>query len=159
MGGNAFNVLLPNASFPRMPPQVYLDLKAKLTPTLQTLYSIVAIPPEAPEKPDHGDLDAVVCGPCDGLVHEDVRRALKSTCSIPLEGNRTSNFAIPVESLELGWPTPSKEAYVQVDVRVCANAQDWERAVLFSSYGDTGMMLGLLARSMHLSMGSSGLRV
>ena len=53
MGGNAFHNILPGA-FPRLPPLLYRLLKARLLPRLKPFYEHIAVPAEAPEKPDHG---------------------------------------------------------------------------------------------------------
>lgn len=47
MGGRAFESLLPGASFPRMPPAVYNELKDRLSHQLRELYTAVAVPCEA----------------------------------------------------------------------------------------------------------------
>lgn len=107
MGGNAFGSILKASSFPRLPPAVYAALKSRLLPKIQELYSFVAVPIEAPEKPDYGDLDFVVTGQkvqFDGtsdrvlvnIPHEIVQQTIGARFVNPVDGNRTSNFAIPV---------------------------------------------------------------
>lgn len=155
MGGNAFAALLPGASFPRMSPEVYNRLKDDLTQCLQTFYEVVAVPREAPEKVDHGDLDFVVCNPRKDFTLHEVRGALGAREAVLVEGNRMSNFAIPVKSLE---PT-EKEEYHQVDVRVCTDSNELHRTVAFNSYGDLGMILGSIARASLLAFGTNGLKV
>lgn len=177
MGGNAFHSLPPSA-FPRIPPKIYHALKARLLPHIQTLYTHVAVPFEAPEKSDHGDLDWVVAGPksgTDGQVnvpHAEVCTALGAKHHIPMEGNRTSNFAVPVaigEWASLGHAKEEEEGrqgadsdgeiYYQVDVHVCADKAEWDRVVFFHAYGDLGMILGLIARNNGLALGTKGLKV
>lgn len=154
MGGNAFKALLPHASFPRMTPVVYEALKARLTPQLHELYGHVTVPKEAPGKQDHGDVDFVVCQPRDGLSHDEVRTTLGAVQSIACDG--ISNFA--VRSIDLDGTAAANDFY-QIDVQVCNDYDDWERAVFFGSYGDVGMILGLMARPYGLSMGRNGLKV
>lgn len=102
MGGNAFKSILSESAFPRLTPAVYRVLKARLLSSLQTLYSHVAVPAEAPEKSDYGDLDFVVAYPntnTNSLVNvrpEVVQKAIGASHMLPMEGNRTSNFAVPV---------------------------------------------------------------
>lgn len=115
MGGNAFGGVLPDSAFPRLPPNVYRALKARITPLVQSLYTHVATPIEAPEKLDHGDLDFTVAGPRElesgvedpsqaatkdvakvNVPHERVKSIIGATYCNGMEGNRTSNFAIPV---------------------------------------------------------------
>ena len=71
-GGNAFSEPLPAAVFPRISPAFYKSLKARIVPRLEALYHLVTVPPEAPGKLDHEDLDVV-------------------------PGHRTPNFVIPIQ--------------------------------------------------------------
>ena len=106
MGGNAFKNL-PDAAFPRMHPPVYLALKARLTPILETLFQVVATPVEVPHKHDHGDLDFSVACPklsvapgSDLTLLTMVKSVIGATEYIPMAGNRTSHFAIPIQQDE-----------------------------------------------------------
>ncbi|KAJ7104269.1 hypothetical protein B0H15DRAFT_1016646 [Mycena belliarum] len=162
MGGSAFRAVLPLSAFPRMPPATYYALKARLTPRIQTLYSVVSTPYEAPEKQDHGDLDLLVCEPRSGLEvpHEAVRAVLNATHVVPMPGNRTSSYAVPIDRGE--WPdvqAQEEEMYHQVDVHVCTDRAEWERIYFFHGYGDLGMILGLIARNNGLALGSKGLKI
>lgn len=159
MGGSAFNLLHPEAKFPRMKPEVYDHLKEKFSDALKNLYLNVATPHEAPEKPDHGDIDFVAFGPRDGLTHEDVEHALGSTWSAPAKGEYgTANFAIPASSFGyLGYT--AEDEYYQVDVHVCPIEQHFHKVVFFHGYGDLGMIMGLMARSVGLALNPYGLRV
>jgi hypothetical protein len=158
MGGNAFHQILPATSFPRIPPTVYSSLKARLIPLFQSIYVHIAVPFEAPEKLDYGDLDFVVAGPkCSELGdHEEVKRALGAKFCILLEGNRTSNFAVPIgqEDWEIG-----DDKFYQVDVHVCADEEEWGRVVFFHGYGDLGMIMGLIATNNGFALGTKGLKV
>jgi hypothetical protein len=112
MGGNAFGTVLQGSSFPRLPPAIYTALKLRLLPRIQSLYTFVAIPMEAPEKPDHGDLDFVVACPKSDIIpghdvlinvpHKIVQETIGARFLNPAEGNRTSNFAVPVAQGEWG---------------------------------------------------------
>ncbi|KAF9267441.1 hypothetical protein L218DRAFT_920302 [Marasmius fiardii PR-910] len=166
MGGNAFT-FLPQDAFPRLPPGLYRTLKAHLTTLLQDFYAHVAVPREAPEKEDHGDIDFVVCTPKSGLAvvpHIDIQKALGATHVIPMEGNRTSNFAVPIiaqreELLSGKVDVEGDSVYCQVDVHVCENMNEWESVCFFHSYGDMGMILGICAMNVGLHWGVHGLRV
>jgi hypothetical protein len=98
MGGRAFRSVVSLAAFPRIPPAVYRNLKAHLHPKLSELYTWVGIPNEAPEKLDYGDVDVLVANPKDQslLSHQVIKEALRAKFVIPMEGNRTSNYAIPI---------------------------------------------------------------
>lgn len=154
MGGNAFKTVLPDAQFPRMRTAVYQALKTRLTLRLRELYEHVTVLHEAPEKQDHGDVDFVVCQPLTTLQHEDIRAALGAVECIATDS--ISNFAI--RSVDYDENAALHDFY-QVDVQVCSDYDDWERTVFFSSYGDVGMILGLIARPLGLSLGKNGLKV
>jgi len=105
MGGSAFHSLLGEKAFPRIPPGVYQALKARLYPIISTQYRRVATPIEAPEKVDYGDLDLLVTEPLpdpttraerEAVPHDIIKSILGAKHAIPMEGNRTSNYAIPV---------------------------------------------------------------
>ena len=101
MGGSAFSASRPSSVFPRIPPAVYAALKARLFPKLLELYTYVGVPTEAPEKNDHGDLDFLVAIPTapftDYVPHDHVKDAIGAEHLIPMDGNRTSHYAIPVQ--------------------------------------------------------------
>lgn len=107
MGGSAFSAILAASSFPRLPPAVYRNLKASLLPTLGQFYRHVVVPPEGPEKDSYGDLDLLValpkapneikqCGSTATVPHDIIKKALGATLSNEMEGNRTSNYGIPI---------------------------------------------------------------
>ncbi|RDB14556.1 hypothetical protein Hypma_016242 [Hypsizygus marmoreus] len=195
MGGNAFTSTLPPTSFPRLPPAVYAALKTRLFPQIQSIYTHVAVPFEAPEKASYGDLDFVVAGPKHhrhhhhpsetstrdaqtthaeipvNAPHELVQETIGAAHVNPMEGNRTSNFAVPIARGEwsaLGHADEEEEArrgaeggeiFYQVDVNVCASKNEWDRIVFFHAYGDLGMIMGLIARNAGFALGSKGLKV
>lgn len=154
MGGNAFNQSQPEAQFPRMQTKYYNRVRSRVDAILRQLYRRVGTPHAAPEKLDHGDIDFVVVGPNDGLSHKDVKTSLGAVFDQYFPG--TSNFAIPWDDTE---SSAEEVAFIQVDVHVCADDEDWERVMFFHSYGDLGMIMGLLARSIGLSVGINGLRL
>lgn len=100
MGGSAFSATLTSSAFPRLPRAVYLALKARLSPTIAEFYAWVGVPHEAPDKKDHGDLDLLVAIPKpphnSSIPHEIIKRALGATHVVPMDGNRTSNYAVPI---------------------------------------------------------------
>lgn len=185
MGGNAFAAILGPSAFPRMPPAVYDALKRQMVPKLQELYLHVAVPLEAPEKTSHGDLDIVVAGPkidVDFAAHEGadaamnvphvvVQEAIGARYVNPLQGNRTSNFAVPIA--RGGWgpfdhaqeedvarrAMEGEDIFYQVDVNVCTDKEEFERRMFFHAYGDLGMIMGLIGRNAGLALGEKGLRI
>lgn len=179
MGGNAFSEHLPAAVFPRMPSAFYNTLKARVISRLEVLYHFVAVPPEAPGKLDHGDLDISVCQPkkvkegiplSECVTFAEIEQALGSVHSLPLPGDRTSNFAIPIQQDEVQHFIIDQEAvkegkldlgqlYIQIDFHFCEDVENWRSRLLFQSYGELGMMLGMLARIAGLTWTASGLKV
>lgn len=100
MGGSAFSASLHPMAIPRIPPAVYRALKARLIPKLVELYTYVGVPHEAPEKLSHGDLDFLVAIPklshSHNVPHDHVKDVIGAKYVVPMDGNRTSNYAIPV---------------------------------------------------------------
>lgn len=47
----------------------------------------------------------------------------------------------------------------QVDVHVCMDKDEWDRIMFYHSYGDLGMILGVVSRNVGLYLGSKGLKV
>ena len=169
MGGKAFSKELPPDSFPRLPPQLYNALKDRLRALLLTIYAIVGVPPEAPAKKDHGDIDFVVAKPVGGVEEVDpalVSRILGAVKSVELSGNRTSNYALEMNQDDMlllsqsnPFPLQFEKAYVQVDIRVCLDDEEVERLMVLHGYGDLGIMIGAIARSRGLSLSTKGLKV
>ncbi|KAF8914953.1 hypothetical protein CPB85DRAFT_470262 [Mucidula mucida] len=145
MGGSAFLT----GNFPRLSPALYHSFKDRHTAVLKTLYTLVATPIEAPEKVDHGDVDFIVWKESDLPSHDTVKTALGATMVNPMDGPRTSNYAVAL---------PGDDNYYQVDVHVCAAEEEFHRTMFFHSYGDMGMILGLIARGVGLHLGVHGLR-
>lgn len=169
MGGRAFSQELPPDSFPRLPQQLYQSLKDRLRPLLLTLYTIVEVPPEAPAKMDHGDIDFVVSRPVHGMEEVNpalVSRILGAVKSVELDSNRTSHYALEISqddmlllSHSLQRPFPLEKAYIQVDVRVCLDDEEVERLMVLHGYGDLGIMMSAIVRSHGLSLSTKGLKV
>lgn len=179
MGGNAFSECLPTAVFPRMSPAFYNSLKARIVPRLEALYHLVTVPPEAPGKLDYGDLDLVVCQPkevkentplSECVTFAEIEQALGSVHSIPLPGDRTSNFAVPIQQDQVQHFDADREAvgegkldlaqlYIQIDLHFCEDVDSWKSRILFQSYGELGMILGMMAKTVGLTWTCGGLKV
>ncbi|KAK0201738.1 hypothetical protein DFS33DRAFT_1015638 [Desarmillaria ectypa] len=154
MGGSAFTTIGP---FPRLSRALYTVLKARHTATLGAVYSQVCTPLEAPEKQDHGDIDFLVYSPEDHLPsHDTVKELLGAVHVMPMPGPRTSNYAIPIPEDEFN--TQLHMGWYQVDVHVCGSPEEFARVRFFHSYGDMGMILGLVARHSGLHLGMHGLK-
>jgi hypothetical protein len=159
MGGKAFAASLLNARFPRLPTAIYENHKKRLLPVVQRYFRDVGVPVEAPEKVDHGDLDFLAHGPLapdekGDVDFESLQNALGAKVCIPMRGNRTSHFAVPFVDEGM-----TGDDYLQVDVHVCEDEAEFKRILFFHSYGDMGMLMGLVAKGVGLHMGTKGLEV
>ncbi|KAJ7600516.1 hypothetical protein C8J56DRAFT_1019661 [Mycena floridula] len=127
MGGNAFKKTLPDSAFPRIPPIVYAALKSRLTRKLADIFTHVDVPAEVPEKVDHGN-------PADDLkiIAQTVAGVIGAVELIAMPG--ISNYALAIQTGEY--------------------KAELDNVVFFNSYGDLGMMLGLLAANAGLKLGS-----
>lgn len=165
MGGRAFLQDLPPESLPRLPTSLYVALKARFSALLLTVFAIVEVPPERPEKKDHGDIDFVVTCPLSSeqITPEQVGRVLGAVKGIELDGNRISNYAVSIDQedwlMHSAQPAPSEHTYCQVDVKVCDDEAEAERMMVFHGYGDLGIIIGAIAKSRGLSVNHHGLKV
>ncbi|KAI9443224.1 hypothetical protein H4582DRAFT_1169908 [Lactarius indigo] len=170
MGGKAFLSLLPDTTFPRLAPAIYASLESSLLPRLTPLFQYVGVPHEAPEKQDYGDIDFVVACPSASIGHEEIKNALCASVCIPSaqsDGRGTHHFAMRLADFVPSQPTGANEqvtvetsdVYVQVDVDIRKDAQDWKNVMFFHAYGDLGMIMGRLAASVGLHLGELGLKM
>lgn len=67
MGGQAFSRGSKNLNTPRMPAEVYRYMKNKIRDDLSLFFPLVAVPVEAPEKTDYGDIDFIVAAESDSF--------------------------------------------------------------------------------------------
>lgn len=156
MGGRAFLESMPDAIFPRLPPETYFALKERLKLLLETIYQRVSVPREAPEKYDYGDIDFTVVNPI--IPHESAPSATLSAIGAAkvIANPGTSNYALRLRDL---FPEESDNKYVQVDVHICPDEADLERVLFWHGYGDLGMIVGSMIRSYGLSAGTSGIKI
>ncbi|KAK0188012.1 hypothetical protein F5146DRAFT_1141468 [Armillaria mellea] len=89
--------------------------------------------------------------------HTDtVKELLGAVHALPMPGPRTSNYAIPLPEDEFN--AQMHVGWYQVDVHVCGSLEEFARVRFFHSYGDMGMILGLMARHAGLHLGIHGLK-
>jgi hypothetical protein len=160
MGGRAFAQKIPRAVFPRLNSAAYDAQKRAILPRIQALYRLATVPAEAPGKCDHGDLDILVAHP----IHGDetlgmVGAAIGAKDCILQPGNRTSNFAVPLQLAASPLAGDDSLTHFQVDVHVCDNQGEYERILFHHSYGDVGLIVGVIASGVGLHFGTKGLRV
>ena len=115
-------------------------------------------PKEAPEKIDHGDVDFLVCDPlCDDAILK-VQAELGAQYA-NIVRNHTSNFAIRQENALADSDDSTGGNFYQIDVHECSDLSELERVAFFHSYGDLGMILGMMAHPYGFSLGTKGLKV
>lgn len=131
MGGRAF----PDLHVPRMQQQVYEHVKQTTLKILSTRYMGATGIPEAPEKPDYGDVDLVIELP--SSMPLPVQQV-----AIDLGAERTKNnhpiysFAVPLDNAGQGL-----RSFAQVDIQVCLPG-DLAWTTFLHGYGDLGSILG-----------------
>jgi hypothetical protein len=169
MGGQAFSCGPNPLSTPRMPSAVYLAVKSRCQEILEKFYTHVAMPIEAPGKKDYGDVDFLVTGPtllCHGSsIADTIGRALAAERTISCKGNPTVNFALrwPRE-VQSGTPAghltqsdADENMFVQVDVHVCHDKEDWEWGLFQHAHGDLWNILWSTIRKQGLTVNNEGL--
>ncbi len=115
---------------------------------LTKFYKRVYVPPEAPEKTDHGDIDVLVDETLFNVTAEDLVKALDAKAHTKAGGN--SSFAIQ---------TPEdSEKFFQLDIHPCKNGYfEWE-SVLYS-YGDIWIIIGSIATRFGLAINNHGFHI
>jgi hypothetical protein len=131
MGGKAF----PDLHVPRMSPQVYEQVKQTAIKILSTRFVGTSVMPEAPEKPDYGDVDLVIELPS-SVPFPSQQVALDLGAKRIKNNHPTHSFAVP---LELAGKEP--QTFAQVDVQVCLPG-DLAWTTFMQGYGDVGSILG-----------------
>lgn len=181
MGGHAFQALLgSSATFPRMHRPVYERLKEHVLTCLASRFSSIMFAPEDPEKTTFGDLDIIVTPNSDGWGKNNMRQELMTLLRAEhavSNGPAFMTFAIPEAIVSVygsandtQWPSEMVASfgqghseqvslYYQVDVNFARNQEEGDAIVFYNSYGDLGMMVALLTKTIGLSYSRSGLRV
>ncbi|KAJ9157270.1 hypothetical protein NKR23_g725 [Pleurostoma richardsiae] len=174
MGGSAF-ASGPNALFtPRMPPDVYTQVRERCKAALRQLFVCVAAPIEGPGKKDHGDVDLIVAlprrlvfGADDPASSEEeydfsfaaqvqvMARALGAERTI-VNADNSCHIAVP-------WPADEAQEerprFVQVDVRVCASIPQLQWMLFKHAHGDIWNLLGSITRRYGLTVDDEALWV
>lgn len=109
-------------------------------------YNRTIVPPEAPERRDHGDIDVLVDGPRFNLTGRDLERALGAHAHT--EGGSISSFAIPIPG--------DDNSYFQLDVHLCKKGR-FEWANVIYAYGDLWFIIGATVTRFGLAINDSGL--
>lgn len=169
MGGRTFSVPQDGKpaleNFPRMPPALYIALRERVRELLSTYFTTVTFLPEAPEKPDHGDLDVLIhssSGNNPGLERiAEVLGAVQSrspgltswTLALPIDAACFQNVDVDAYGPDFS------AALVQVDLRVCKELNELHWRGFKNGYGDLWQILGVLIRPIGLTVDESHLCV
>jgi hypothetical protein len=167
MGGNAF----PTLRVPRLKPEEYNEVLARTLGILKQFYSHVSVAPEAPGKPDYGDIDILVSEPYEesSKPPSDATSDSTTTTYNAISSKARKELIIKslnaVQSTKLGVttsfavPHPTfPDTYAQVDTHECLPGRvAWE--AWMGGYGDMTQILGVLNRPLGLTMNDLGLFV
>lgn len=128
MGGNAF----PGYSTPRMSPETYRIVKARVQDALKPFFTHVTSPIEAPGKADFGDVDAMACTPLgEAIKLEDASKAWKYSAKAvgDLIGAVESKRVGKLDSWNFVMPWPEDLEY-PVDASIDVSTSSNNRATL-----------------------------
>jgi hypothetical protein len=157
-----------------MTPAVYASLKAYVVTRLERGCGPVHVAPEDPGKVDYGDLDVVITRDAYQRISGDADFKEKTTEILGARdavanGDSFVSLAIPQSQVGLESDAPvsvdksesqdAPEVYYQVDVSMVEDDQARERLLFFNSYGDTGLIIGLLCKSIGLTFSRKGLKI
>ena len=113
---------------------------------LLKFYNRAVVPPEAPEKSDHGDIDVLVDEELFNFNVQDLKQALGADAYT--KGGRASSFAIRI-------PEDSSK-YFQLDVHLCKKGCfEWENVIY--AYGDLWHIIGSVVTRFGFAINDSGL--
>ena len=172
MGGKAFSHTPPPLLTPRLPPPLYFSLRTYYITLLSSLFKHVSSPPPLPEKSDHGDIDILVASPIASvaktlastpptstspangvkapfdLITQAVFALIKPHATVK-SGGKTRSYAVP---------HPEKEGcFVQLDVMVCGDIDEWRWNVFLNSHGDLWVLWGKMLKGFGLVATDKGL--
>ncbi|PVH97967.1 hypothetical protein DM02DRAFT_478603, partial [Periconia macrospinosa] len=163
MGGRAFRSL----NCPRIPPDLYLNTRAKVTLALKKLFLHVTVPTEMPEKPDFGDIDFLVSGfvpkpPASPLDWPAMVSATKEALNTP-HGRRgflnPSVMHFAVTSGEGG--DNGDQIWIQIDLKVCdrPGQQEFEWSRFLLNYASGFKILASLMKPLGFTINPDGIYI
>lgn len=146
MGGRAF-LSGPNPlNVVRLSTDQYVKFRDQWHNILLKFYNRVVVPPEAPEKDDHGDIDALVDEALFKFTSQDLQKALGADAYI--RAGRTTSFAIRLAE--------NGSDFFQLDVGTCKKGcLEWES--LIYAYGDLWHIIGSTVTRFDLAINDCGL--
>jgi len=117
-----------------MKQQVYEQVKQNALKILSTHFAGATAMPEAPEKPDYGDVDLVIESASTTLPSQKV--ALDLGTKHIKNNHPIYSFAVPLENVG-----QEPHTFAQVDIQVCLPG-DLAWTIFLHGYGDLGSILG-----------------
>ena len=158
-----FNFIkMPNGKppeVPRMSPDLYKRMIAECRPKLEALFNNVAIPRDAPNKKDYGDIDFLVEGINPSVQAQELWEITKTSLGAELHVSRT-------QSQSFGIPHPDvMGAFVQIDIELSIGNGTLDATDLFEwtkfMKGDADLLqiIGIAHRPLGLTCNSQGLHV
>ncbi|KAG6986473.1 hypothetical protein G7Y79_00082g100890 [Physcia stellaris] len=151
MGGKAFSSRPSSLKVVRLTPSRYLELCDECEKNLFPFYAHINTPPEAPNKPDHGDIDILVLGPLHKFSREEVAEALGAKDHLQQMGS-VSSFAIPI-------PGSAGDECFQLDIRLCSTKDLFQWSTMLYSYGDLWRILGCAVNRFGFTINDTGLQL
>lgn len=111
-------------------------------------YQRVSTPVEAPQKPDHGDIDILVQNPQHDFAQKELALTLGAIDHVKARG--ISSFAIPLSGFDA-------ECF-QLDVHTCKSSLfEWEKTIY--THGDLWRILGSAANRQGFTINDTGLHL
>jgi hypothetical protein len=134
MGGNALGFRTE-----RLSPERYIEITTLVVDALlHSFYKRVVPTSPCPNKESHGDVDILVC---ESITSLDPRAVFRSTAVVHNGG--VTSFDFKGHQIDL------------IHVR----PEHFEMATFFYGYGDVGMILGMITRTVGLKFGYQGLSI
>ncbi|KAH6655141.1 hypothetical protein BKA67DRAFT_657098 [Truncatella angustata] len=165
MGGIAFSLKDPRGlNTPRMPPNVYRQVRDHCHSALRKRFMAVASPIEAPAKKDYGDVDVFVAWdktqtPLGNF--EDIGQLLGAPYArVDDLVNCEAQFAVP-------WPEGLDEPdgsvyelnlrYCQIDLHICQSINELHWMLWYYAHGDLKPMIQNMIRPFNITISTKGL--
>ncbi|KAL2178626.1 uncharacterized protein P884DRAFT_276528 [Thermothelomyces heterothallicus CBS 202.75] len=165
MGGSAFSSLPDPPYTPRMPPAVYRRALSACNALLSEIFVCVASPIEGPGKKDHGDIDILVALEKRTVFprtrDDSIPRSPHELMAI-IQHQLGAKHAIvhPAGTsahLTIQWPSDMDQHYVQVDVHICPDIDDFCWRLFKHAHGDLWNILGSTIRPFGLTIDEEAL--
>ncbi|KAF3009690.1 hypothetical protein E8E13_008542 [Curvularia kusanoi] len=155
MGGKVFAAL--NA--PRMAPVLYQRMTQECQSKLKVFFAKVVVPRDAPNKPDHGDIDFLVGGVLTPFRGVDLWKCVEGALGAEyrIARGESQSYAIPHPEVE--------DAYIQVDVELAPGdatlgANDlFEWTKFMKGDADLVQIIGITHRTLGLVCNDRGLHL